>query len=150
MSELQDETDSSYITKEEIWAFEEQAEKLCEELSGKYRPLFVEHDYDLMLEVFRIDFNLSTKKGIIKEMSRDAVLELGYYSAIDISILDSSGAIVDVDRRELKRNITLWGCYKRFFKVRHIMNTATKQELHALIESTINGYAATLEFALNV
>jgi hypothetical protein len=78
------------------------------------------------------------------------VLELGYYSAIDISILDSSGAIVDVDRRELKRNITLWGSYKRFFKVRHIMNTATKQELHALIESTINGYAATLEFALNV
>ncbi|MDP2211073.1 MAG: hypothetical protein Q8J63_04980 [Candidatus Aquicultor sp.] len=150
MSDKQDNTDSSYITKEEIWAFEEHAEKLCEELSGKYRPLFVEHDYDLMLEVFRIDFNLSTKKGIIRHMSKDDVLQLGYYSAIDVSILDSNGVLVDVDRRELKRNITLWGCYKRFFKVRHIMNTSTKEELQALMESTINGYAATLELELDV
>jgi len=148
LSDLQDKADSSYITKEEIWAFEEQAEQLCEELSGIYKPLFVEDDYDLLIEVFRIDFNLSTKKGIIKKMSKDDVLELGYYSAIDISILDSSGAVVDVDRRELKRNITLWGCYKRFFKVRHIMNTATKEELRALIEKTINGYAKTLELGL--
>lgn len=150
MSDAKDQADSSYITKEEIWAFEEQAEKLCEELSAKYKPLFVERDYDLVLEVFRLDFNLSTKRGIIRAMSKDDVLVLGYYSAIDISILDADGAIVDVERRELKRNITLWGCYKRFFKVKHIMNTATREELWALIESTIKGYAKTLELELNV
>lgn len=119
-------------------------------MSAKYKPLFVEQDYDLVLEVFRIDFNLSTKRGIIREMSKEDVLVLGYYSAIDISILDSNGALVDIDRRELKRNITLWGCYKRFFKVKHIMNTATKEELQALIENTINGYAKTLALELNV
>lgn len=141
--------DLNSITKEEIWAYEAQAEQLCVELAGVHKPLFQRDGYSLVLGVFRIDYGLCTKKGIIKKLTKDDVFELGYYSGIDISVNDANGDLAEDNDRQLTRNITLWGCYKSFFKRRHIMNSASKEELRALIESTLEEYADSLSLEKN-
>jgi len=148
MGGINDKTGLKSIAKEEVWAVEDQAEQICNELLDIYEPFFRKHNYQLILNVFRIDFNLSTKKGIIKNLTRDDIFEIGYYSGIDVSVTDSDGNLAERHEGLITRNITLWGYYKSFFRKRYVINQTPREELQALLGSIIEENASLLNIDL--
>jgi hypothetical protein len=106
----------SKINKLDIWRFEEEAERIVKEISGRYKSLFEKYFFKLHISLKRVDEN-PKYFPICPAMSNEECLKPHYHSFISMYLLDQNDNLINGDGDEDDDTFVLdiWWVERSFF-----------------------------------